>query len=357
MTGDSQRIDLPRLNLPRLAPRSSGATSSAWVKGVIDLLERRALDVDLLLSRAGIDKALLDAPDVRIETEKLSRLWRLAAEMSGDDALGLKFFAMPKPANFDIVSYAMLSSANLRSALGAFARYLRLVSDAARVPMTDLDGGALRIGLEIDGGGEAPPRQRVEFAMATFFTFCKWLTGANLHPRAVFMAYPAPPDPALYETVFGCAVTFDAGVNAVDLDGAVLDAPLPGHNPAIESVNRDMISQRLQHIDRSDLVRRVEQAIGEGLVHGVPRRQDIARALAVSDRTLQRRLQERGLSFQKIVDDTRRDLAQRLLAEPRLSNAEIAHRLGFAEQSVFFRACRRWFNLPPGGVRRRQTPD
>jgi AraC-like DNA-binding protein len=340
----------------RRAQAEPGATSSAWVKGVIDLLERRGLDVDLLLARAGIDKALLASADMRIGTEKLSHLWRLATEMAGEDTLGLMFAAVPKPGNFDIVSYAMLSSANLRSALRAFARYLRLVSDAARMPLTELEDGGLLIGLEIDGGTEPPPRQRVEFAMATFFTFCKWVTGSSLRPRAVLLAYPAPADTATHEAVFGCAVTFGAAINAVEFTADLLDAPLPGSNPAIESVNHELIRQRLASMDRDDLVRRIEQAVADSLSSGVPLRQDIARALAMSDRTLQRRLKARGLTYQIIVEQARRALARRLLADPRLSNAEIAYLLGFSEQSVFFRACRRWFNAPPSDVRRR-PPD
>jgi AraC-like DNA-binding protein len=113
-----------------------------------------------------------------------------------------------------------------------------------------------------------------------------------------------------------------------------------------------LVSRQLAQIAADDIAMRVEEAVRALLVKGPPRREEVARALATSDRTLERRLHKRGLTFQHIVDETRRRLARQLLARPDTSNAEIAYLLGFTEQSVFFRACRRWFNASPGQVRR-----
>ena len=96
---------------------------------------------------------------------------------------------------------------------------------------------------------------------------------------------------------------------------------------------------------------RVRHEIARLLPQGEPRREEVAAVLGLTDRTLQRRLQAESTSYQQLLDDTRRELARQYLGEPRHSLAEVADLLGFADQSNLFRACKRWFGLPPGQYR------
>jgi AraC-like DNA-binding protein len=105
----------------------------------------------------------------------------------------------------------------------------------------------------------------------------------------------------------------------------------------------------------SQVSQRVREEITKGLPRGEPRREDIARALHLSERTLQRRLHDEGSSFQELLEDTRRDLARRYLRQRQLPLAEAAYLLGFAEQSTFQRACRRWFATSPHKYRKQAT--
>ena len=96
---------------------------------------------------------------------------------------------------------------------------------------------------------------------------------------------------------------------------------------------------------------RVRHEIARLLPQGEPRREDVASLLGLTDRTLQRRLQAEDTSYQQLLDETRRELALQYLGEPRRSLAEVADLLGFVDQSNLFRACRRWFGMPPGQYR------
>ncbi|MDF5982204.1 helix-turn-helix transcriptional regulator [Pseudomonas aeruginosa] len=80
----------------------------------------------------------------------------------------------------------------------------------------------------------------------------------------------------------------------------------------------------------------------------------MAQALHLSQRTLQRRLQEEGTSYQQLLDDTRRDMAEQYLQQPGLTLLEVAYLLGFADPSNFFRAFRRWFGCTPNEYRARR---
>jgi AraC-like DNA-binding protein len=74
--------------------------------------------------------------------------------------------------------------------------------------------------------------------------------------------------------------------------------------------------------------------------------------LHVSERSLQRRLDAEGTSFAQLVDEVRRDLALRYVADARIALGEVAYLLGFAEPSPFYRAFKRWTGMTPSAARR-----
>ena len=133
-----------------------------WVKGVAETLKAGGLDVAALLDEAGLDAEALSDPDARFPTERVSLLWQLAVARSGNPAIGLLTSNVVRPASFDVVAYAMMSSPNLLGILKRLARYVAIVSDAASVAVTE-DHEGCRMTLELFGGGQPVPRQRFEF--------------------------------------------------------------------------------------------------------------------------------------------------------------------------------------------------
>ncbi|MDR3489601.1 MAG: AraC family transcriptional regulator [Bradyrhizobium sp.] len=328
----------------------SRTTSAAWIQGIVDTLADVGLDVGAVLAEAGVDHAMLANPDNRAPTELVSRLWQAAAQISGDPAIGLLSPHVPKPGNFDIVGYAMLTSPSLRVAIENFARHLRLVSDAASIHL-DFKDESVTLHLRLFGGPEPIPRQRMEFDLLTLLTFCRWVAGRPIKPLGLYLAWPAPANIAPFESAFQCPLHFEADFNGVDFAHADFDAKLPGYNPGLAGLHEGLVQQRLAAFDGASVSVKIREEIVRRLTGGEPRREEIARALHLSDRTLTRRLSDEGTSFQKLLDETRRDLAQNYLARLNTTLAEVAYLLGFADQSSFFRACRRWFHSSPGQYR------
>ena len=106
------------------------SSSSTWVRGLADMFASQGLDVPQLFRAAGIDIQRLDRPDSRFGADEVSNLWDAAIAASGNVSIGLDRDLAAKFVNFDVVGYAMLSSADLRSGLDGFARYLALISSA-----------------------------------------------------------------------------------------------------------------------------------------------------------------------------------------------------------------------------------
>jgi AraC-like DNA-binding protein len=325
-------------------------TSAVWVKGIADMLAAEGLDARALLVAAGIDPAALEAPDARLPTEKISHLWELAVERSGNPAIGLAQHNVVRPASFDVVGYTMMSCANLHGAFERLIRYLLILSDAFTMAMDEEEAG-YRVTFVLLGGDRPIPRQRIEFILVTLIGFCRWISGRNVNPIAIELPYPAPIDPVPYENAFPCPVSFDAPRNGLLFRKADMVASLPTSNPLLAELHERFAGEYLQHFDHAQVSYRAREMIIRRLPDGEPKRDEIAGELGMSERTLQRRLEEEGTSFIQLMDDTRRELAEQYLGRLQLSLAQAAYLLGFADQSSFFRACRRWFDLSPGQYR------
>ena len=325
-------------------------TAAIWVKGIAEMLAAEGLDARALLVEAGIDPAATEAPGARLPTEKISRLWELAAGRSGNPAIGLAQHDVARPASFDVVGYAMMSCKDLRSAFERLIRYLLILSDALTMTMTE-EGAGHRVSFVLFGGETPVPRQRIEFIFITVIGFCRWITGREIHPLSIELVYPTPADLAPYRAAFRGSVAFEAPRNSLLFAAADMFAPLPTSNPVLAELHERFAGDYLRHFDHAKTSYRTREVIIRRLPEGEPRRDQIAAELCMSERTFQRRLEEEKTSFVQLLDDTRRELAEQYLGRLNLSLAQAAYLLGFADQSSFFRACRRWFHLSPGQYR------
>jgi AraC-like DNA-binding protein len=325
-------------------------TSAVWVKGIAEMFAAEGLNVSALFAATGIDAAALEAPGARLQTERISHLWELAVQQSGNPALGLAQHHVARPASFDVVGYTMMSCADLHGAYERLIRYMLILSDALTMTMNEERDG-YRMAFVLFGGDRPIPRQRVEFIFATVMSFCRWISRREIYPRAVEFAYPPPTQPALYRDVFRCPVSFDAPRHSILFARADLTAPLPTSNPQLAELHERFAGEYLRQFDHADTSYRVREAIVRRLPDGEPRRDEVAGELRMSERTLQRRLETEATTFLQLLDDTRRELAEQYLGRLNLSLAQAAYLLGFADQRSFFRACKRWFKLSPGQYR------
>jgi AraC-like DNA-binding protein len=332
---------------------SERTTSAAWVKGIADALGSAGLDARALCLEAGIDPDVLCDPIGRCASERVSRLWQLAVQRSGDPAIALRAAATTRPSKFEVVGYAMMSSPHLHAGLERLVRYLLILSDAANVTLSD-GGVSCRLELELFGGRTPVPGERYEYDLLALLNFCRWIAGRELRPLQVELSHAPPAQPQRWRDAFQCAVRFEAPRNALVFLIDDLLLPLPAANPTMAELHDRFAGDHIQRLDQARLSVKARQLIIRSLPDGEPKREAIAKALCISEKTLQRRLLEEGASFQQLLDDTRRELAERYLVQPTMSFAQAAYLLGFSDQGIFTRACKRWFALTPGQYRQRR---
>jgi AraC-like DNA-binding protein len=194
-------------------------------------------------------------------------------------------------------------------------------------------------------------------AMTMQFSICsrRWVLTGPLNPMAACFKHAVPLSLAVYNEAFQSPLHFDASFSGFQLANEDLARKLPTAIPELAELHDRIAGQALSKLIRAETSHRARDVIARRLQDGSPLRSTIAAELHMSDHTFQRRLAAEGTSFSDLVDETRRELAQHHLSDPRATIAAITYLLGFADQSTFFRASQRWFGEAPGEYRRRVT--
>lgn len=332
---------------------SERTTSSNWALAIVQALELGGVDCASLFTELEMDYAALNDPDARFPQDGMTRLWQRAVELSGNPAIGLNMAQVVRPASFHVVGYALMSSRNLRDGFTRLVRYQRIIGEGADLNfLPQPDGYALT--LAIHGDRLPPARQSAEASLAYCLSFCRWMTGKPMRPREIRLQGAAPADLAPYQQVFQAPLRFNAEHYGLIFDRADLEAPLPCANEALAQLHDRFAGEYLARFCSSRVTHQARQVLCRLLPQGEPRRELVAQTLHLSQRTLQRRLHEEGTSYQQLLDDTRRELAEQYLGQVDLTLLEVAYLLGFSDPSNFFRAFRRWFNETPGEYRIRR---
>lgn len=195
-----------------------------------------------------------------------------------------------------------------------------------------------------------------EGALATYVALCREATSPDFAPDAVWFRHDAVGSAKAAEDHFQCPVHFGSEVDALIVRAEVIDRP---NRIGDESIWRFLSAQLEETVQQDSktqpLDRTVVGHVADALSDGPPSIAEIAATLAMSPRTLQRRLAAQGCTFQDLVEKARHELSTRLLADTHYSLAEIAFLTGFSEQSAFSRAFKRWSGMTPGSYRTHQV--
>ena len=239
----------------------------------------------------------------------------------------------------------------LRASCQRAERYARVLTSVATYEVHELDDGVL---MQLNRAGERTLGLRLsnEATIASVFAISQEVATDRVEPLAVYFRHAMPGSRSAHERHFGCPVHFDAERDALLFSRSSMQAPNRLGDSAVVAFFDSHLEQELAALaDDVSLERRVRVRISTVLSDGVPTVSDVAAHFGMSGRTLQRRLSERGRSYQALVDEARRELAERLLRDTRYPLADVAFLTGFSEQSAFTRAFRRWAGQTPRSYR------
>ena len=320
-------------------------------RGVIAALRKRGVTVDPLLHRIGLSEREIAGGDnaVRVTAIAQAKLLDLAAEATGDNAFGLHLAEESDPRDAGILFYVASGAENLGEALALFARYVRIVNEAVRLKLTRT-GERLIAEVEFVGLPRHEVRQNAEFGIAAIVKALREVAGRNIRPTRAVFAHARNSELREFERFYLCPVEFGRaareGVSSdlLEFSGDTLATPLITADRKLLNALRPFcdMAARERSTALGTLRSAVESEVEKLLPHGKAKEQTVAKNLALSVRSLSRRLAEEGTTYAEIVDQLRRSLALQYLKEPGMSFSQIAWLLGYEGSTSLNRAFRRW---------------
>jgi AraC-like DNA-binding protein len=333
----------------RLAHAGTFAVWPGWLL----LMHDAGVNGANVLRRAQLPGDLFSRVSTRLDSATYFKLWAAIEADAGpeDGPVPVRLATRMTSDWFEPELFVALCSDDMNGALARLAKYKRLAGPMAlHIDRTEHRTTAT---LEFLDRALQPPPVLMAFKLVFLVQLARMATRSTLHP--VRVGWPQPPQSApearAYADYFGVSVE-KAPVPTVVFSSSDAQRPFLTANHGMWSFFEPALRQRLADLDRhATTADRVRGALLEALPAGELSMQAVCRKLGVSSRTLQRRLQEEGTSFQQTLDNLRNALAHHYLQNSVMSGAEIAFLLGFEDPNSFIRAFQGWTGSTPNAVR------
>lgn len=306
------------------------------------------IDSEPLFAELDIDRRTFTKPGARVSFAKMNELWSNAIAATDDPWFGFAVGNRARPGDFFVVGHAWLASETLMGALRRLCRYSHVL--ATHGTILTLEQGDDSVSLTETYPDSVPHRAKAakDAGFVAVIGLCDAVTTSIVRPTSVALTIPAEFDSARYDELFQCPVTYGAEKETWVFDARDLEKPLTGHIPDVVEATDRIAADYIRSLDLGTVATAVRSTLIKTLPSGRSNQDTVARRLHRSRSTLQRQLSAEGTSYREILESTRRALAERYLASGDYSQVQVAFMTGFADQSNFARAFKRWTGQSPG---------
>ncbi len=333
----------------------SGQVSSAFLALLIDYLDENA--PALLAQPSGY---LPDSP-YRTSLVMPVTYWQQVLEFSAQQlnlpTLGLVLGQRFKVSQLGPLGYVLQSCPTLGDTVLRLQKYERLVNDINHMQLESVDDSddiALVWGAEHGRPGALVD----ECSITTLIQVTRDIIGMPASPKRVEFINAAPIDPAPYESFYGCPILFDQTRSRVIFPKQWMSLPLKQSDQVLQQLLSQQVDSLLAQLPKEDpLIEAVRRQIANAGAGTEGHASQIASQLAMTERTLHRRLQALNSSYRQIRENTLTHMAEEYLRDHRLTLTDIAQLLGFSEQSAFSRAFKSWQGISPLTWRQRASAN
>ena len=322
-----------------------------YIAELAQLLREEGVDPREVLRGTGLRTTALEDPDALLTNPQQLRVYQNAHALSREPGLGLRLGARFRLGHHGVLGHAILCAQSRREALRIIVRYGAIRGSLMSFQVREEPG------VVILGAVDAIPLGALHQMMAEEFLamFAQPLPGLDQsvdRPLQVLLDYPAPAHRSMYERLFDCPIRFGAESIEIHLPSKSLDVPLEMSDAEMARICEERCEMILARLGTAGgFVDRVRAELLAGS-HRFPDLDTVARELAVSPRTLCRRLEKEGSSFRLVLSEVRKGLALDYLESSDLPLEKIAALLGYEDPANFNRAFRKWVGEAPGRYRR-----
>jgi AraC-like DNA-binding protein len=321
------------------------------IRGYRQLVTELGGNSNRLLRKAGVKASALDQPSAFISFVAMIRLLEQTATELDCPDFGFQLAEHQDIGILGPVAVAMRHSATVGDALACASKYLYVHNPAIGFAVcADGGSGEVRLVFEILADHQPHEAQMIEHGVGIATRILAMLAQGRSHLLGVWLPHSPAAPRALYRRHLGAPVTFQAETPAMAIARDDVDLALSERNQELHDLATnylDLQFPRHQTAFRAQVRKAIDGLLGTGTCsYG-----EVADALAMHPRTLQRRLREEDTTFEEMKDEARRDMAQRYLSHPEVPLTQVSALLDYSEQSALVRSCRRWFQTTPRALR------
>lgn len=319
---------------------------------MFDYLQEQGYSAQAVLACAGLLTTPL-LPTGRVPLSIYERLFAAGEQLTGDHCFGLNMGASPRPRSWGLVSHLAISAPDAMTAVSALMDYSELQLNFARFRLRLADRERMCMVLQHDAVASLS-RQVVEHLLANIAVVASREIGYALPELRVQLAHNDAVSAAHFAQLIGAEVSINAKEYIFEASPDFLQQRALYGEEDLYRVTEALARERLMKLRGEDpVLNRVREVVLRQLPAGLPKIDTVASDMGMSARTLQRRLQQRNLRYQRVLDEVRCEVALQLIDDHSLSLNEIAAYLAFNDQSALQHAFRRWQGTTPGQFRRR----
>lgn len=334
--------------------KTLGTASVAALRQYVRAADAQGVDTSSLFKKVGLEPAILQTDDGRINGEQFQAFIRLLFEESSNPILGLETGDFVQPGSWSVLGYITMSCATLGEAVTRIAPFEKLVGDMGTTHLTG-SGDHIKLTWACNYTDPVVRPHMVDNVFASWIHYARWLADNDTaSPVEVHLEHPSPGQEleSAYTKRWGCPVRFSSGEDTIVLHKDLLNTPLRQPDPLLRKTLEAHALSQLASLDTDTaLTTRVKHSIRKQLMHGITRQDMVADHLSMTSRTLQRKLSQEGVSYQQLLDEVRQAMAEDFLANSNLGIPEIALRLGYSETTSFHRKFKVETGKTPGEFR------
>jgi len=325
-------------------------TAGRWFIQIVRSIESSGVDCQALCKEAGIDYAMLEHADGRVDMDMASKFWIAVTNHTNNPDIGLELAPNIRVGGLKALGYSFLASETVKDALLRLVRYQEIMGDSGNIQFEQEHENYV-LSIDLIGNKQPVPYQAIDAGFASMFHYVGWMLHKKVVPIAVQLQRAAPNSVKSYEKAFNCIPEFEQDRNAIILTKDIVESQFPTADKTLAELHDEIVDRDLAALSGNRLSQQVRALIIKKISGGEIILEEVLTHFSLGKRTFQRKLKEEGYTFLQLVDDTRKTMAKKYVEEGTMTFEEVAFLLGFTEHGNFSRAFRRWYSCTPGQFR------
>jgi AraC-like DNA-binding protein len=328
--------------------------ASAFARSLPAFCDSLNIDLNHAAAKTGVDISKFNSDQEGISLTRFANLLELLSRQAGDDCFGLKFGQFFKMGDSGAFGFCLMHAPNLEAIVRNYERFIPLTADYNSF---GVNYGHASVEISWNYSPVIPDVGQYTDMMAKLtIRILRIVTGSGWKPTRLCLAHSLPKSSSLHRQLLCKEIEFGTGLNRITFPSSNLALPNPSADDRMFTIMKERCEEMLERRNsKGPMLTTVKQEILKRLPTGTCQLSDIATSMSLSERGLQRRLLQKGTTFEMLVEETRMELTKALIILTDISLGEVAEKVGYSNLAAFSRASKSWFGMPPSQMRRTQS--